>query len=205
MWYSDDEKNKLYLATISRMRNFLRRIGFIGDFEINCIVSENHVFPLEATTRFGYPALQLQAQFHKSPWGEFLLALSQGKDYDLKWRKGEGIVMLLAVPPFPYHARNERQCSEGVKIMIDKDILKNKRRNIHFEEVLIDKDNDICVSNDHGYVLHVSSVQDTLDQARKEVLDIINGIVIPKMFYRNDIGTKFLEEERPKLEKWGYL
>ena len=205
MWYSDDEKNKLYQGTIARMEKFLRRIGFIGDFEINCIVEKNHIFPLEATTRFGYPALQLQSRFQKSPWGEFLMALSQGKSYNVKWKKGMGMIILVAVPPFPYHAKNERQCSKGVKVMINKELLKNKRENIHFEEVFIGKDKDICVSNDHGYVLHVSSVQDTLSQAKKEISEIMGGIIIPKMFYRNDIGKKFQEEERPKLKKWGYI
>lgn len=206
MWYSDNEKNKLYQATTARMKKFLQNIGFIGDFEINCIVSKDHIFPLEATTRFGYPALQLQAQFHQSPWGEFLLALARGKKYDLKWKKGMGIINLVAAPPFPYHAREPRQSSEGMEVIIDPKTFKHKRKNIHLEEVYQSKkDGKLYVSSEQGYVLHVSSVKDTLFEARAEVLEIIKDITIPKMFFRNDIGAKFLNEEKPKLKKWGYI
>jgi phosphoribosylamine--glycine ligase len=206
MWYADDENNKLYQGTIARMKNYLEKIGFIGDFEINCIVNKDTIYPLEATTRFGYPALQLQTQFHISPWGEFLMALAKGKKYDLKWRKGVGMVTLLAAPPFPYHAREPRQSSEGVQILIDPKTFKKKRNNIHLEEVYKSKkDGKFYVSSEHGYVMHISSVKDNLFEARQEILDIIKDITIPKMFFRNDIGAKFLHEEKPKLKKWGYI
>jgi phosphoribosylamine---glycine ligase len=206
MWYGDNEKNKLYQGTIARMEKFLQKIGFIGDFEINCIVNENHIFPLEATARFGYPAIQLQTQFHQSPWGEFLLALARGENYDLKWKKGIGMVMLLAAPPFPYRAKDPRQSSKGIQILIEEKTFKDKKKNIHLEEVYQSKkDGKIYVSSEQGYVMHISSVRDTLFEARQEILDIVKDITIPKMFYRNDIGAKFLQEEKPLLKKWGYL
>lgn len=204
MWYSDDEDNKLYSNTIALMKDFLRRIAFIGDFEINCIVDKNHIYPLEATARFGYPALHLQSQFNLSPWGEFLSALSKGEQYDLKWKKGEGVVKLVAAPPFPYEAKEARQSSKGVEVMIEKDVWKKKRNNIHLEEVTMEGDK-IFSCSDKGYILHVSSVKDNLLEAKKEVNEIISKITIPKMFYRNDIGVKFLKEEKPKLKKWGYI
>lgn len=206
MWYGNDENNKLYQATIAKMKNYLAKIGFKGDFEINCIVNKDHVFPLEITARFGYPALQLQSQFHLSPWGEFLMAIAKGKQYKMKWKKGIGMIKLVAAPPFPYEAKEARQSSKGVQIIFDEKMFKEKRKNIHLEEVYLSKkDNRTYVSSEQGYVLHVSSVKDTLFEARNEILEIISGCVIPKTFYRNDIGAKFLREEKPKLKKWGYL
>jgi len=206
MWYSDDENNKLYQETIARMKDYLEKIGFVGDFEINCIVNKNHIYPLEATTRFGYPALQLQTQFHLSPWSEFLMALAKGEKYDLKWKKGVGMITLVAAPPFPYEAKERKQSSRGMRVIIDEETFHDKRKNIHLEEVYISKrDGHIYVSSTHGYVLHVSSVKDTLFEAREEVLNIIKNITVPKMFFRNDIGAKFLHVEKPKLRKWGYI
>lgn len=206
MWYSDDFKNKLYVNSLEKMKSFLVKIGFKGDFEMNFIVNENHIYPLEATARFGYPALQLQSEFHLSPWGEFLMALAKGEKYDLEWKRGEGIVYLVATPPFPYEAeKNKRNSSYDFPIIIDEKTFKEKRKSIHLEDVYLSADNRLCISSDQGYVLHVSSVKDTLFEARQDVIDTIDKITIPKMFYRNDVGYKFLADEKPKLKKWGYM
>ena len=42
----------------------------------------------------------------------------------------------------------------------------------------------------------------TVEDARKEVYSLVDKIVIPKKFYRTDIGEKFLKQERALLEKW---
>lgn len=203
MWYDDDENNPIYVATVAKMKNYLERINFVGDFEINCIASSEHIYPLEATTRFGYPALQLQTQIHRSPWGEFLLALAQGKGYDLKWRRGEGLVVLVVAPPFPYEIKDQQQTSDGVEILIDEELLTRKRSLLHLEEVeFSQKENKLFISGRSGYVLHLSNFQDDLESARKELYQDLDKICIPKMFYRQDIGEKFLFSDRKKLEKW---
>ena len=59
--------------------------------------------------------------------------------------------------------------------------------------------------SDIGYVMHVSGIGPTVEEARKDVYQRAGNIVIPKMFYRNDIGMRFLERDRALLEHWGYL
>jgi len=69
MWFDDDEKNKLFKETLGKLKEYLCHIHFHGDVDINCIVNEKGVFPLELTMRFGFPALQLQCALSQSPWG----------------------------------------------------------------------------------------------------------------------------------------
>ena len=57
---------------------------------------------MEATARLGSPIVHLHSEIHKSPWGEFLYAIAKGENYNLKWEKGFGLVVLVAIPPFPY-------------------------------------------------------------------------------------------------------
>jgi len=78
MWYDPNEDNRLFREVLAPLAPYLRKINFRGDFEINCIVNEQGAFPLESTSRFGYPAVQLQSEFHCSPWGEFLSAVARG-------------------------------------------------------------------------------------------------------------------------------
>ena len=42
-------------------------------------------------------------------------------------------------------------------------------------------------------------------EAQKKVYELIKKIHIPKMIYRNDIGSKFIAEDMKNLKKLGYL
>jgi phosphoribosylamine---glycine ligase len=209
-WYDDNEKNKLFQETIDKIKPYLKKIGFKGDFEINCIINEKGAFPLEATARFGSPIIHLQSEIHKSSWGEFLKAVADGKPYDLKWRKGYGIVIVVTVPtssPFPFTKAEHYISPKGINIYFDKKIEK-EMEHIHFEDVsvkYVKGKKQYYISDDRGYVLYVTAIGKTVEEARKKAYGLLKYIYIPKMFYRNDIGLKFINEDRKKLKKWGYL
>ena len=82
-------------------------------------------------------------------------------------------------------------------------------RHLHFEEVSVHADEggkaSYHVCSDCGYVMHVSALGKTVEEARETVYRRIGNIVIPKMFHRTDIGVRFLERDRGLLERWGYL
>lgn len=206
-WYDDDDNNKLFQETLAKIKPYLKEIKFKGDFDINCIVNENGAFPLEATPRFGSPIIHLHSEIHQSPWGEFFKACADGKPYDLKWQKGFGLVTLITVPPFPYSQRYQNTSWKGINIYFDQ-VAEKEMEHIHFEEVSLREDHgkkQYEISDDRGYILYVTSVGKTVEEAREKSQKIIDGIHIPKMFYRNDIGTKFINEDHEKLKKWGYL
>ena len=79
---------------------------------------------------------------------------------------------------------------------------------IHFEDVSMKKvggKRQLYISDDRGYVLYITSMGKTVEEARKKAYDLVKKIYIPKIFYRNDIGLKFIQEDEKKLRKWGYL
>jgi len=212
MWYDPDEGNRLFREVLAPLAPYLKSIDFRGDFEINCIVNEQGAFPLEATGRFGYPAVQLQTEFHRSPWGEFLGAVARGEDCQLECRAGYGIVVLIALPPFPfYHGiqRQRRPLPQGLKIHFREVPDEGELRHYHTDGATVQRDDQgretwrTC--SDTGYIMHVSGLGATVEAARDQTYRRINNVVIPKMFYRNDIGVRFLERDRGLLEKWGYL
>lgn len=204
-WYDDNEDNKLFKETLAKMKPYLQKINFKGDFEINCIVNKDGAFPLEATPRFGSPIVHLHTEIHESPWGELLYNIAKGKKYDLKWKKGFGIVLLLAVPPFPYAKKNKHDIFYGLNIYFDK-LTKEEMGHVHLEGVSKRHNSEQhYISDNRGYVLYVTGIGKTVEEARKKVYCIASKIVIPKSMYRNDIGLKFVNEDYKKLKKWGYL
>jgi phosphoribosylamine---glycine ligase len=205
-WYDNDEKNKLFVEILSKFKSYLQSIDFRGDFEINCIVNEKGAYPLEATARMGTPIVHLQSELNASPWGEFLYAIADGKNYDLKYKKGFGIVNLIATPPFPYGKKHSKETLYGINIYLDR-LNKDEMNSLHFEGISmrVGKDNgQYFISTDEGYIAYTTAVANTVKEAREKSLNIIRKIVIPKAFYRDDIGEDF-EKRVSDLKKWGYL
>lgn len=204
-WYTNKE-NKLYKETLKKLEPFLKEINFRGDIAINCIVNNKNAYALEITPRIGTPIIHLQNELHNSPWGEFLLAISKGEEYKLKWKKGYGVVMTLAVPPFPFGKIFATDVCLGLSINLSR-LTKEEFKHLHFEEVSKrpDKEEHYYISGHDGYVGYTTGLANTISGAHKKALNLVKKIHVPKMFYRNDIGLKFEKEDLPKLKKWGWL
>ena len=122
------------------------------------------------------------------------------------WKKGYGIVTLLAIPPFPYVSSDKyHNVLVGTPIYYDK-MSENDLKHVHLEEVSYHKKSkQYYISDSRGYVLYVTSVSPSVEQTQKNVQKIIDKIIFPKKMYRQDIGDSFKNKHKSLLEKWGYL
>ena len=204
-WYGDDDGNPLYQKTLAKMKPYLVEIGFKGDMELNCMVNEKGAYILEATPRFGTPIIHLQIDLHRSPWGDFLAALADGTPYNLKWCRGYGLVVLLALPPFPLSPENGESVALGTEFSLA-NLGEHELSHIHFEEVSrIGESGRFRIADRYGYALYVTGIGETVEEAQEKVYGIISKIVLPNSFYRNDIGVSFMQNSRQKLVDWGYF
>ena len=96
------EKSRLYDETLAKFRPILAEMGFVGYFDINCIANSRGIYPLEITPRFGYPTISIQMEGVTSKWGEFLYALANKQQFDLRTQRGFQIGVVVAVPPYPF-------------------------------------------------------------------------------------------------------
>lgn len=205
MWFDDNEQNRLFTKTLAKLAPYLREINYRGDVDINCIVNEQGVFPLEWTARFGFPALQLQSVLITSPLGDFLKAVADGKTYNLQYHSGFGVVVLIATPPFPYETNLGINSLQDTKINFQAPLTDTEKKHIHYEDVYIDARGDHRIAGENGFVMHVSGVGKSITEARENTYKLVQKIVVPKMFYRTDIGLSFLEKNQNKLREWGWL
>jgi phosphoribosylamine--glycine ligase len=207
IWYDDDYENNLLFRELDKLTPVLREANFRGDFNINFIVNETGAYPLEATSRLGSPAIYLHMEIHESPWGEFLKACADGKPYDLKWKRGMGVITVVAVPPFPYADKIQNYTPEGINIYLDtkaQEAVKNGH--LFYDGVAKRENGEIYIADSCGIAVYVTALKETVLEARKSVYDLIrNHIYIPKMFYRNDIGMSFTHHTEKKLREWGYI
>lgn len=204
MWHDTNENNRLFVEVLAKLKPFLQKINFRGDIDVNCIVNQGEVFPLEPTARFGWPATHLHEEFNQESMAGLLKAVADGKTYNVKYKSGVGVVVLVATPPFPYLVHSKKYYPVGQSIHFRTDPDNEFLSHLHFEEVS-QKHKQFYISSKTGFVLHVTAVADTVEDARELAYGRIGNIVIPKMFYRTDIGLKYINEDRAKLKHWGWV
>lgn len=204
-WYIDGENNKIFTETLAKLKPYLKEIKYKGAIDLNCIANKSGVYPLEATPRFGSPIIYLQIELHTSPWGELLKAIADGKEYSLQWKRGYGVVVVVVAPPFPYQKKIQSISPKNLNVYFD-NITKDDFTHICFEGVAFNNINKQYYISDHqGYVLYVTSVDTDIALAQERVYKIIENIYFAKMFFRNDIGSNFMEGDHEKLHGWGYI
>ncbi|MEM7169960.1 MAG: hypothetical protein AAF530_07300 [Pseudomonadota bacterium] len=205
-WYAQDDSEALYKTALAPMAGVLRACDFRGDFALNLMVNESGIYPLEATSRLGCPIIHLQDELHLSPWGDFLLAVAQGRSYDLAWSRGYGIVVFMALPPYPYGAKDVGLSCQGTNLFLD-NLSPADLSHLHFEEIA-SRDGSLrslYVAGSDGFPLYVTGRGSSIVAARDQTYELVKKVCLPKAIYRTDIGLPFLQEGLPQLQAWGYL
>lgn len=207
-WYDENENNKLFQATLEKIKSYLRSIDYRGYVDINSIVNKDRLIPLEATMRFGSPTNQLQSGMHLSPWKDLLYSTAAREQRKMEYKKGFSIVVCITIPPFPYKMSAFSSYSKGVDILFKTKLTEKEWNQVYFEEVSLHKDSkerQYYIAGSNGYILYITGSGDTVQSARKDAYSLINKVVVPRMMYRTDIGIKYIERDEELLKKWGWI
>lgn len=191
--------NRLFNQTLKKMEATLAQEGYIGYIDLNCIVNNHGIYPLEFTSRFGYPTISIQQEGMITPIGEFFYELAKGNKPNLKVKKGFQLGVRIVVPPFPFHDEETFNAVSKDSIIF----FKKPAEGIHIED--IKKVNDEwLITGRTGVALIVCGAGQTMKQAQNQAYSRIRNIIIPHMYYRKDIGDRWFEDS-DKLHTWGYL
>src|SRR5436189_6326406 len=169
-------ENELYRRTLAKMKDRIQ--GYVGYIDINCIVNSHGIYPLEFTTRFGYPTINIQIEGVLSKWGDFLLALGKGEPFDLRTKRGFQVAVVIGVPPFPFVDPDAfKKYSEDAIVLFKKET----REGLHPADIKL-VDGDWRLAGNSGYALIVTGSGSTMEEARKEAYNRVKNVMIPNMF-----------------------
>jgi phosphoribosylamine--glycine ligase len=194
------EPNKIFNATLKKLEPKLAEEGYVGYIDLNCIVNKNGIHPLEFTARFGYPTISIQQEGMLTPIGEFLYLLAKGDPLKLKTRKGFQIGIRIVAPPYPFDDPKAFETSSQDTLIL---FTKNSKEGVHIEDVKQVNDQWLLTGSS-GVALIVVGMGSTVKQAQTQVYSRVKNILIPNMYYRNDIGDRWFEDS-DRLHNWGYL
>ena len=194
------EPNALFNRTLLKMEPKLAEEGYVGYIDVNCIVNNNGIYPLEFTSRFGYPTISIQQEGMLTPISEFFWDLANGQEPKWRTRSGFQIGVRIVVPPFPFDDEETfNSFSKNAAIVFKRPM----NEGIHIEDVK-EVNGQWVVAGTSGVVLIVCGIGQTMKQAQAQVYSRIKNILIPNMYYRTDIGDRWVEDS-DKLHNWGYL
>lgn len=194
------EPNRLFNLTLKKLEEKLRQEGYVGYIDLNCIVNNNGIYPLEFTARFGYPTISIQQEGMITPIGELLYNLAHGVNFKFKTRKGFQVGVRVVVPPYPFDDPASFATHSKDALVLFK---KPSREGIHIEDVKM-VGGQWVVTGSSGVILIVVGTGQTMKQAQAQAYSRIKNILIPNMYYRNDIGDRWVEDS-DKLHNWGLL
>jgi phosphoribosylamine--glycine ligase len=194
------EPNRLFNATLKKMESRLAQAGFSSYIDVNCIVNSNGIYPLEFTARFGYPAISIQQEGLITPIGEVLQKLADGSLSQVRARSGFQIGVRVVVPPFPYNDQATFESTSKDSVILFKT---PSRDGVHIEEVK-QVNGEWRVTGASGIVLIVCGSGPTMKQAQRQAYNRVRNVMIPYMYYRDDIGERW-SEDSDRLHAWGYL
>jgi phosphoribosylamine-glycine ligase len=204
-------KSKLADKVLKPLEVFLHRTGFVGCIDVSVIIDEEGTpWPLEFTSRCGWPAFNLECAAFTCDPIEFMHDLAAGKNTKNVHQLDEVVVgVVVALPDFPYSHATRKEVV-GVPIY---GVTPQLMPHLHFAQVAMgNAPQEAAVNLEDGplhvaagdYVVIVSGTGPTVTAARRGAYGHVKQLSMPASpFWRIDVGLR-LKKELPKLQSLGY-
>ena len=194
---------KLFNATLAPLQGMLAESGYCGYINVNLIVNKEGIWPLEFTSRFGYPGFAICEALHTEPWETILRRMLKKDSLALPTATGFAVGVVLTVPPFPY-SQGYEELSKGVPICFRVGLTKKDRAALHFAEVERIGD-QLVTSGATGYIGVATGKGCAIEDAIADAYRIASHVVIPNLRYRMDIGHRLKTQDWQALRAMGWL
>jgi phosphoribosylamine--glycine ligase len=197
---------RMFEQSLGRVAPLLRESGYCGYINLNTIVNDDGIWPLEFTCRFGYPGFPILDSLHRCGWDHIFRLLIQ-RDADppsrIPTHDGYSVGVVITVPPFPY-SHGYDALGKGRPICFSEELEEEDCRSLHYGEVDM-RDGQLVTAGMIGYIMVVTGVADSIEAARDVTYRRVRKVVIPNSRYRNDIGVRLMERDMGEMRGLGLV
>ncbi|HEX5056466.1 MAG TPA: phosphoribosylamine--glycine ligase [Gammaproteobacteria bacterium] len=194
---------RIFEMTLGRTEELLAKHGYRGYINLNLIANERGLWPLEFTSRFGYPGFAICETLHTAGWDEFLCRMLRHDRGELPTAAGFATGVVLTLPPYP-HGYGYEVLSKGVPVSFKGELTPAERARLHFSEVALNGDR-LVSSGMMGYIGVAAGAGAAVEQAGAQALALARKVVVPNLRYRNDIGARVIERDLAGLKELGFI
>jgi phosphoribosylamine---glycine ligase len=192
-----------FARTLALVEPLLRRHGYCGYINLNTIVNDEGVWPLEFTCRFGYPGFAILDPLQLTPWATLFGSMINRDLVRFETVPGFSVGIVVTTPPFPY-SREQIDEPKGLPIVFEGTLSSDDEANLHFGEVAL-QNGTLVTSGASGYTLVVTGTGVTIADARKAANALVRRVSVANARYRCDIGQKLVDGDFAQIERWGLL
>jgi phosphoribosylamine--glycine ligase len=201
---------RLFRAALAPLAPVLRDGGYCGYINVNLIANEEGLWPLEFTSRFGYPGFAICGALHTDPWDVVLRRLAYrdrtppAERLNFGTRGGFAAGVVLTVPPFPYR-QGYAELSKGTPILLAPGMTDAQRTDIAWGEVALEEGGQFVASGACGYLGVALGRGDAISTANDAAVALARQVLVPNLRYRTDIGERLLAGEWARLQRLGWI
>ena len=181
VWGCFDTECPICEETVVKLESFLQSVNYVGPIDVNAVVSDDGIFALEFTPRFGYDATPtLLCSLLSSPISLFLDSVARGVCEEVPLFPGFATGVRVTIPPWPsekFHA------GEGIPLRG----IKNFDRFYPYN-VMKGGETDFVTSGAYGIVGIALGSGATIDDAFADAYKIAKRIKLPDKQYRTDLA-----------------
>ena len=192
-----DRTGVFFRRTLQRIEPHLRGHGHVGYVNLNTIVNQDGIWPLEFTCRFGYPGFAILQPLQRTGWGEIFAALIERDRPRFETEPGFCTGVVVTTPPFPY-TREEVAAPIGLPVVLPSNA---DPEHHHFGEIGANGRGQLATSGLYGWTMVVTGTGMTIEASKAEAYARLRRIAIPNMRYRLDIADRQIGGEWSEIER----
>jgi phosphoribosylamine--glycine ligase len=207
--------SKLADMLMKPMEEELKKIGYVGMLDMNCIVDEKDgtPWPMEWTARPGYPMWNImQPLMDNDDPAEWMLDIIKGNSKTFKAKEGTCVGVVMANSDFPFNKKDEEDYLD-FPVLTD-DVSDSEIDNLHpcemkltsamkmMGEKLVEGVPEWGTAG--SYILVCTGTGSSISEAKDKAYELVKKVKLgndPQ--YRTDIGEK-CEKALVKLRKFGF-
>jgi len=190
---------RLFEATLEPLEPHFRAARHVGWVNLNTIINEEGVWPLEFTCRFGYPGFAVLEPLQAIGWGALFDLILSPHSSSFPVHEGFSVCVVLTTPPMPL-SRKEVKTPVGLPIVAG-DI---DPRHLHLGEVGL-RDGKLVTAGLYGWTAVVTGTGPSVEKARVAAYANAAKVHTPNLRYRLDIGDALVNGDLVRLSEWGWL
>jgi phosphoribosylamine--glycine ligase len=191
--------NRLFEAALMPLEKLFADVGHVGWVNLNTIINEEGVWPLEFTCRFGYPGFAVLEPLQAIGWSALFDLLENRSSGKFPTHDGFSTCIVLTTPPMPL-SRKEVDAPVGLPVMVG-DI---DPKHLHLGEVGLCGDR-LVTAGLYGWTAVVTGIGETVLKAKAAAYANVRKVQAPNVRYRLDIGEALINGDLERLSKWGWL